>query len=76
MAATLAERLTEAEAAYHALLIGQSAAEVRDSNGETLRFTSANASRLKAYIADLKAQIAAEASTTGQPRGPMRPVFG
>jgi hypothetical protein len=75
MAATLQERLTEAEAAYHTLLLGNSAAEVRDSNGESIRFTSANSSRLKAYILDLKSQIAAEAAGSTQPRGPLRPVF-
>jgi len=55
--ATLQERLTEAEAAYHDLLIGKAAVEVRDSNGETVRYTSANRAALASYIADLKRQI-------------------
>ena len=55
--ATLQERLAEAEDAYHALSIGRSVAEVRDANGESLRYTAANSGKLAAYIADLKRQI-------------------
>lgn len=68
--ATLQERLTEAEAAYHDLLIGKAAVEVRDANGETIRYSSANAGRLAAYIADLKRQI------NGTRTGPMFLVTG
>jgi hypothetical protein len=56
--ATLPERLVEAEAALHDLLIGKAVAETRDSNGETLRYTMATRSALVTYIADLKRQIA------------------
>lgn len=76
MALTLQERLIEAEAAYHALLTGSGVAEVRDSNGESIRYTQANASRLRAYILDLKAEIAAEASGKSKPVGPLNPTFG
>lgn len=68
--ATLQERLDEAEAAYHALQLGQSAVEVRDSDGSSVRYTPANSGRLLAYIADLKSQLG-----TGEFTGPMRLVF-
>ena len=71
MALTLEERLAEAETAYHDLQIGKAVVEVRDSSGESIRYTMANASRLRHYIATLKNEIAAAPS-----RGPMRPVFG
>ncbi|WP_425102162.1 gpW family head-tail joining protein [Tropicibacter sp. S64] len=43
--ATLAERLAEAENALHDLLLGQQSVEVRDSNGESVRFTPTRARR-------------------------------
>lgn len=72
MAVTIAERLVEAEAAYHALMTSKQAVEIRDSNGESVRFNTNSASRLKAYIAELKAEIA---GTSGR-RGPLSPSFG
>lgn len=54
---SLQTQLAEAEAAYHALMIGQSVAELRDSNGELVRYTPANAGRLLAYIQSLKQQL-------------------
>ncbi len=68
---TDAEKLVEAEAAYHLLMTGAQAAEVSDSNGERIRYTQANASRLKGYIAELKANIAGT-----QVRRPLRPIWG
>ncbi|RWP29849.1 gpW family head-tail joining protein [Mesorhizobium sp.] len=65
--------LSEAKAAYHRLMIGEAAVEIRDSNGETIRYTSANASRLKAYIAELEQQLA---GTTAAARLPLRPMWG
>lgn len=76
MPLTLAQRLAEAEDAYHRLQIGESAAEVRDSNGESVRYTQANVARLRSYIAELKGLIAAEASGRPQVTGPLRPIFG
>jgi len=63
--ATIRERLNEAEAAYHDLQIGKAVVEVRDSNGESVRYTLANSARLSAYIQDLKRQI------SGTSSGPM-----
>ncbi len=56
--ATDAELLAEAKAAYHSLMIGQSARVVVDQNGERIEYTAANAARLQAYIAQLEAKIA------------------
>jgi gpW len=70
--ATLSERLIEAEDAYHRLMTGTSAVEIRDSNGEMVRYTPANAYRLSAYIESLKGQIAASANNTPLYSGPMR----
>lgn len=49
--------LAEAEAAYHSLLTGQSVAEVRDHNGELIRYFAPQAYRLKTYILELKAEL-------------------
>lgn len=73
MTLTAQQRLTEAEAAYHALVTGGQPVECRDSNGESVRYTPANASRLKAYIAQIKAEIA---GTDATQRRPLRPVWG
>lgn len=53
--ATTADMLSEAKAAYHSLLTGVAAVEMRDSNGESVRYTSANASRLKPTSPNSKA---------------------
>lgn len=65
--------LAEAEAAFRALVTGKSAVEFRDSNGESVRYTTANVRSLKAYIAELKAQIAGYDACL---RRPLRPVWG
>lgn len=67
---SIQDRLNEAEAAYHALQCGQAVAEVRDQNGESVRYTAANASRLYGYILDLKRQLGITAYS-----GPMRVIF-
>lgn len=67
MAATLQDLLTEASAAYHQLLIGQSVVSIIDQNGEKITYGQASQRLLAAYIESLKAQIAGTA-----PVGPMR----
>lgn len=69
--ATVLQRLTEAEAAYHALQTGQAVVQITDQNGESVRYSQANSSRLAIYIRELKAEL------NGTPRtsGPIRPVF-
>lgn len=71
MLTTKKARLAEAEAALHDLLLGKAVVECRDSTGESVRFTAANASRLRVYIAQLKAEIAGTTS-----RAPLRPILG
>ena len=71
-ALTTAELLAEAKAAYHALMTGQSVAEARDSDGQTVRYTQANVTRLKVYIAELEALLSSKPPITG----PLRPIFG
>ncbi|WP_426027676.1 gpW family head-tail joining protein [Brevundimonas sp. TWP2-3-4b2] len=56
--ASIHQRLSEAEAAYHSLALGRSAVEVRDSSGEAVKYRQADFSALARYIADLKRQIA------------------
>jgi hypothetical protein len=74
--AVIRQRLTEAKAALHNLQIGQSAVEIRDSNGDAVRYTPANASRLKAYIAELEAQLLNDAAASRRVRRPMVPTWG
>ncbi|WP_081714531.1 gpW family head-tail joining protein [Asticcacaulis sp. AC466] len=69
----LKARLNEAENAYHALMTGAQVVRVQDQSGESVSYTVANASRLKGYIAELRAQIAGSSLTTRT--GPIRPVF-
>lgn len=55
---TLEEKLAEAEAAYHSLMLGQSAKVFVDQNGERIEYNTASSSRLSAYIQELKRQLA------------------
>jgi predicted regulator of Ras-like GTPase activity (Roadblock/LC7/MglB family) len=71
MALTLQQKLDQAEAAYHDLMIGQSARVVVDQNSERVEFTAANASKLLQYINELKAQL----GTLSTSRQPLRPFF-
>ncbi len=67
-------QLAEAEKALHLLSIGRASVEVRDSDGSSIRYSSANSSRLKAYIAELKSKIAGAPSAS--PHRVMRPTWG
>lgn len=58
--ATLAEQLSEAQAAYHRLQIGESAVRFTDQNGETVEYNRASAPRLAAYISELERQMAGQ----------------
>jgi len=73
--ATPNEMLAEAKAAYHALSIGQGIVQFRDSNGEFVQYTVGNRAALKAYIAELEAEIAAAATDCPAYNGPIRPFF-
>lgn len=52
---TLDEKITEAEVALHDLAIGKQVRVVVDQSGERIEFTASNASRLRAYLEDLRA---------------------
>lgn len=66
--ATTTELLADAEAKYHALLTGRAVVELRDQNGEVVRYNQASAPKLKAYIDELKLVVAGTPTCTG----PMR----
>lgn len=68
--AVLQARLSDAEAAYHNLMMGTSVREYVDQNGERIAYTPATASRLAAYIHDLKRQLGLLTV-----KGPMRAWF-
>jgi hypothetical protein len=55
--AVLKQRLAEAEQAYHRLSIGKSAVTLQE-NDRKITFTAAKMADLRAYIDDLKRQIA------------------
>lgn len=69
---TAAQRLVEAEDALHQLLTGTSARVVVDQNGERIEYTAANVGKLRAYVQELKQEIAGK--TIGS-NGPLRAVF-
>lgn len=72
MALSAAQRLVEAETALHRILTGQGVQSVTDQSGERVVYTTASVSRLRAYIAELKAEIAGDTTPTG---GAICPMF-
>ena len=74
--ATLQTWLTEAESAYHALVTGKQSVEVQHGDMRK-KYTAADIGALSAYIAELKAQIAALGGTvTGERRRAIVPELG
>lgn len=71
---TNAEKLVEAETAYHDLMVNGSVRVVVDQNGERVEYTAVNSAKLLAYIADLRAIIAGQAGLF-VPRGPAGVIF-
>ena len=55
--AVLQARLTDAETQYHLLMTGQTAKVFVDQNGERIEYQTATATRLSAYIMELKRQL-------------------
>jgi gpW. len=66
--------LSEARKAYHQLMTGTAVVEVRDQNGESVRFSAARRSDLYAYIQDLASQLIV-AGCPRRPNGPARFIF-
>lgn len=71
---TTAEKLVEAEAAFHNLMVNGAVRVVVDQNGERVEYTSVNAGNLLRYINDLKAILALEAGIFPV-RGPAGVIF-
>lgn len=53
----LTTRLSEAQAAYHSIMMGGGVKVVVDQNGERVEYQTANIQRLSAYIALLQQQL-------------------
>lgn len=70
--ATTAELLAQARSAYHALMTGTAAVEVREADGSTIRYNIANKGALRQYILELEAL---EGGVTAA-RPPFVPIFG
>lgn len=68
---TIAEKLVEAETAYHDLMVNGSVRVVVDQNGERVEYTAVNSAKLLAYIAELRALL----SGSGLVRGPAGVIF-
>lgn len=58
------QKLTEANAALHALLTGTQVVSLRDQNGETVTYNQASITQLQKYIARLEALISATPMTS------------
>ncbi|MBP3514909.1 MAG: hypothetical protein J6K65_01725 [Alphaproteobacteria bacterium] len=66
---TLKIRLSEAEEAYHKLMIGEKEVSVSVGNFGSTTYNQANITQLESYISNLKSQIAvAEGQSTGRRR--------
>ncbi len=68
--------LTEAQSAYHDLMVGKSVRKFVDQNNESVEYSRANISQLSAYIQDLKSQLAECGGGTPAYAGPIRFLFG
>lgn len=53
----LLKRLSDAETAYHQLMLGMKASVIVDQNGERVEFQTTTSGRLAAYIQELKRQL-------------------
>ncbi len=67
--ATTAERLDAAKDAYDKLVMGDKVRELRDQNGEEIRFARADLPKLAALIRQLEQEVATA------PSGPLRVYF-
>lgn len=57
MAISIQQMLDEARNAYHRLMTQGGVIEVRDQNGEMVRYSAMNSARLAAYIAELERKL-------------------
>jgi len=73
---TVAQRLAEAQQAYHDIMIGGAVSRFVDQNGEQVQYTRANSTLLGIYIQKL---LDEQAACNGQPmqyRGPLKFTYG
>lgn len=57
MALDKALMLQQAEAAYHELMLGRGVVELRDQNGETVRYSQTRKADLYGYILQLRQEL-------------------
>lgn len=57
--------LAQAEQAYHRLMTGTAVVEVRDSNGETIKYNANSATKLASYILLMKRELGLITEGTG-----------
>ena len=72
--ATLQSRLAEAELAFHRLMTGVLEVEVQQGDMQ-VKYTMASSDKLRAYIADLKAQLAAAGAITADETARRKPLY-
>lgn len=70
-----AERLKDAEKAYHDLVMGGSARVIVDQNGERVEFTAARKTDLYNYIASLQLALGICSPVAMLPSGPATFIF-
>ena len=58
-------RLTQAEAAWHELQLGQTARVFVDQNGERVEYSAANSRGLRGYIYDLRKALGLPVTVSG-----------
>lgn len=51
------QRLEEAEAALHSLMTSTQRVQIRDASGRQISYAQADVGQLRAYIAELRAQL-------------------
>ncbi|PWE32770.1 hypothetical protein DDZ14_08470 [Maritimibacter sp. 55A14] len=61
--ATLTLRLTEAEDALHALMMGEQAVKVSTGDGKSIEYTRSSEANLRRYIASLQRQLGTDTKT-------------
>lgn len=64
---TTEEKLADAEAKYHKLVVGTAVRVFVDQNGERVEFTATTRASLLAYIQELKRQLGVAVSQSWRP---------
>jgi hypothetical protein len=72
---TICQRLMEADAAYHSLIMGSGVRSVVDENGGSVSYSVADSGRLLAYIARLAPLCPGYTPTAPVVTSPLRFIF-